>query len=100
MRWTPPRTPRRSTEAASALSRLGLLLDLLHRLLALQPRQVVDEQHPVQVVHLMLDADGEQALGVLLDRLAGVGLVADLHPRRPLDLVVDLRNRQAAFLIG
>src|SRR3546814_19656340 len=33
---------------------------------ALQRRQVVDEENAVEVVHLMLDAGGQQALGVHL----------------------------------
>ena len=48
------------------------LLHLRHRAIALQAGQVVDEEDPVEVVHLVLDADGEEALGVLLDRLRRV----------------------------
>src|SRR5687768_6001784 len=83
-RRPPPRRRwRRRRTDYGGLSGLGLLLDLLDRLLALQAAQVVDEQHAVQVVHLVLDADGEQAFGVLFHLFAGVVEVADLHAGRP-----------------
>src|SRR3990172_4763648 len=55
--------------------------------LALQARQVVDEQRALQVVDLVLDRDGEEALALELERLAGV--VEGAHPDlgRALDLL-------------
>src|SRR3569833_2339022 len=76
------------------------LLDLLHRAVALQARQVVDEQHAFQVVHLVLDAHGVETLGLLFDRLALIVQVGQPDLGRALDRVIDLRHRQAAFLVG
>ena len=54
--------------------RLGEFLD---RALAFQPRHVVDEQLAVEMVDLMLQAGGEQALG--LDLAALVVAVEEAH---------------------
>ena len=64
----------------------------------LSSRQVVDEQLAVEMIHLVLDAHGEQAVGVELDLLAVAveRAHADLVGAR--DLVEDARHRQAAFL--
>jgi hypothetical protein len=45
---------------------------------ALQRRQVFDEHLAQQVVHLVLDADGQQALGLDLARLAVARRAPDL----------------------
>ena len=59
---------------------------------------MVDEEDPLEVVHFMLDADGEQAFAVDLLRLAVI--VEELHPhaRRALDVLIKVGNREAAFL--
>ena len=48
----------------------------------------------------MLDADGEHALGVFLDRFALIVQVFELHQCRAFDLVVILGDREAALFIG
>ena len=46
------------------------LQELAQDHVALQRRQVVDEEHAVQVIHLVLDAHGKQALGIQFEGLA------------------------------
>ena len=65
---------------------------------ALERAQVVDEDLAHQVIHLVLDADGRQALGVELVGLAVAAERAHAHAGVALDLLVDLRHRQAALL--
>ena len=78
---------------------LALLGQLLAHHLALQRREVIDEQLAVQVIHLVLDADGQQAVGPQLLRLALA--VEEAHG----DLVgavhvgEDAGHGQAAFLV-
>src|SRR5690606_17065821 len=66
----------------------------------LQVGQVLDEHLAVEMIELVLHAHRQQAVGLGLVRLAVdiQRLVADA--RRALDLVVDARHRQAAFLVG
>ena len=78
---------------------LGELLELLHHHVALQLRDVVDEQHAVQMVDLVLQAGGEQAVGFDLLRLAVAVEILDPDRGRPLDLGIIVRDRQAAFLV-
>ena len=64
-RWPPSRNhgARRDGRLPSRASRralLALLLELLANALALQIGQVVDEQLAVEVIHLVLDAHGQQ----------------------------------------
>jgi hypothetical protein len=49
-----------------------------------QLREIVHEQHAVEVIDLVLDAGGEQAVGVFLMHLAVEIGEAHAHPRRPL----------------
>ncbi len=49
---------------------LGGLGEFLQHAVALQFGKMIQEQHAVEVIDLMLDAGGEQALGVLLMHLA------------------------------
>src|SRR5438128_268302 len=65
---------------------------------ALQRRDVIDEQHAVEMVHLVLDAGGEEALRLYLADLVLVVEIAQPDRRRPLDLGVMLRQRQAALV--
>ena len=55
-----------ATAAAARSGRvlLALLLELLAHQLALERRQVIDEQLAFQVIHLVLDADRQQAVGL------------------------------------
>src|SRR3546814_8968424 len=58
----------RATLSRFGLIRLAQLFQLLEQHVALQLRQMVDEQHSVQMVHLVLEAGGEQAIKLLVMR--------------------------------
>ena len=60
--------PERSRRSARLLA--TLLFQLLADARALQLREVVDEQLALEVIHLVLDADREQPVGLELERLA------------------------------
>src|SRR6185369_4384939 len=77
---------------------LGLLHRLLLQSLAFELRQVVDEQLPLEMIHLVLDADREEPLGLELERLAVAVERADFDLRSAIDVVVELGHGQAAFL--
>src|ERR1700761_5223231 len=65
-----PMNARRSGISSRRLFELLGLGELLDRHAALQARQMIDEQHPVQVIHLMLQAGGQHAVGFQLHLLA------------------------------
>ena len=65
--------------------------------LALEPRQVIDEQLAGQMIHLVLQAYRRQTLQLTLEWLAVRILGAHLHARRALDLLEYVGHRQAAF---
>ena len=73
--------------------------ELLDDAIALEFGNVVDEQHPVEVIDLVLDAGGEQALGILFMQVAVEIELFDFHPCRPFDVLVDIRDRQAALFV-
>ena len=61
---------------------------------------MLDEQDAVQMVDLVLDAHGQQAIGI-----DGEGLAVEIQRRDgdgvgPLHLVVDAGDGQTAFLVG
>src|SRR5690606_22820829 len=60
------------------------------RLAPLEEAQVVEEELAVEMVELVLEADGEQLAAFDLDRFAVPVERADLHPRRTLDPTEDL----------
>ena len=67
--------------------------------IAPQPGQVIDKQHAVQVIDLMLDHGGLQ-IGEVPLLLAPIDIhIADTHQRGPLHLGVHLRNGEAAFVV-
>src|SRR4051812_41074834 len=76
------------------LAKLGRLGEFLDDAIALELGDVIDEQHAVEVVDLVLDAGGEQAPGFDLVRLAVEVEVANLHLRRPRHLLVVFRDRE------
>src|SRR5487761_5863 len=78
------------------LETLGLA-ELAQDDVALQRRDVVDEQHAVEMVDLVLDASGEQALGLELADFVLRVEIAYADRRRPLDVGILLGQRQAAF---
>src|SRR6185312_1326986 len=67
---------------------------------ALQGRDVVDEQHAFEVVHLVLDAGRRQPAELDRAELVLVVEVAQLDRRRPLDIGIVVGQRQAAFAVG
>ena len=66
---------------------------------ALQRRQVVDEHLAFQVIHLVLDAHRQRALGLHDDLVAIDVLRLHLDLQRAGDVGVEARKRQAALLI-
>src|SRR5215471_9015930 len=46
---------------------LAILVELLANALALEVGEVIDEQPPLEVIHLVLDAHGEDALVMVLE---------------------------------
>src|SRR5256885_14864353 len=82
---------------------LPLLLGLgefLDNPVALEARDVVDEENAIQVVDLMLQAGGEKARGVNLLGLALAVEIAGIHLRWAAHHVVIFGDRQAAFPIS
>ena len=104
-----PRRPGRTCaggDAAGGDRRAGRLRSaaclgqLLEHHVALQAADMVDEEHPVQMVDLMLHAGGEQAGQLFLMRGAGFVLPADTARCRALHIGILFGDRQAAFVIG
>src|SRR5271165_3619077 len=79
---------------------LGCLLELLDHPVALELRDVVDEQDAVKVVDLVLEHGREQPLGQHLALLAVAVEGADANGGGALDLGVIFGDRQAALLVG
>ena len=77
---------------------LALLLELLANPLALQIRQVVDEQLPVEVVHLVLDTHRQDVVVLALEQRAGAIVRAHPDLRRALHFIENPRHRQTPFL--
>src|SRR5262245_63427922 len=79
----------------------GRLAKLLRQLgadaLLLQLREVLDENLALQVVHLVLDADGQQSLRLERERLAILVVSAHFHALGALHELVDARHREASF---
>src|SRR5690554_5837323 len=68
--------------------------------LALQLGQIVDEELAFEVIHLVLHALREQAFDLELERLAVAVERLDLDALGPLDVLVQPRDRQTAFLVA
>ena len=66
---------------------------------ALELRQVVDEQDAVQMVDLVLQAGREQPVRFDLVRLALKIEILDLHLRGAFDVIVEFRNRKTSFFV-
>ena len=67
---------------------------------ALQRPEVVDHQHPLKVVVLVLDRDREEPLGLELERPTVLVLRPDPDARRALDLLAHPGEAQAALAPG
>ena len=59
---------------------------------------MIDKEHAVDVVNLVLQAGRQETLGINLVLLAAQIEEFDLDLGRPLDFLVIIRNRQTAFL--
>src|SRR5437588_3384472 len=73
----PAKIRRRDAERSGGLAQL--LRQLGANALLLQLREVLDEHFAFQVIHLMLDAHGEQALRLEGERVAVLIIGANLH---------------------
>src|SRR5215472_12176570 len=97
----PQKTSLTGVTSAAAPSPLSGFLQLanapLHEV-ALQGAQVVDEEHTVQMIDLVLHRARQQIVALGLEEFAVHVLRAHLHARRALDLFADLRKAEAAFL--
>src|SRR6185437_1456342 len=69
---------KRDTDASTRVA--PLLLQLAQQQRTFQRRQVIDEHLADQMIHLVLDANGEQAIGFEFERLAGDVLRAHADP--------------------
>src|SRR5690606_18520969 len=78
------------------LFRLG---ESAHHPIALEPRDVVDEQHPVQMIDFMLNAGSQQPGAVHLPFRPVAVEKADAAFGGTFDLFVVLRNGQASLLV-
>src|SRR5262245_4809369 len=76
---------------------LALLLELLPDAGALELGEVIDEQLALEMIHLVLDAHGEQPLGVELERLAGAIERTHADALGTGHLLVDSGDRQTAL---
>ena len=61
---------------------------------------MIDEQHALQMVHLVLQAVGKQSVGFQRLLLAVTVLIFGADARRALYIFPDVGHRQAAFLEG
>src|SRR3954451_10624797 len=87
------RPARVQTARSSNTSPARHLLKPLHQPLPLQPRQPLDPEHPVELIDLVLVADGAQAVRLLGVPIAVQIPIADPHAGVALDLVADPRHR-------
>src|SRR5262245_5704114 len=95
----------RSSSGRGVGLRVGLdllLAKLLHALAhvhaALEPADAVDEEDAVEVVDLVLEAHRLEPLGLDLERVAVEIGRAQAHALGALDVGLEVRNREAAFV--
>jgi hypothetical protein len=74
-----------------------LLFHLRPNARLLEAREVLDEHLPLEVIHLVLDADRKQALGFQLERLPGGVQRAHFDLLGALDNVINSGHRKAAL---
>ena len=74
--------------------------DLARDHVALELRDMVDEQHAVQMVDFVLDALAQQILGFQLLFFALLIEIGQADALRPRDIGILVGDRQAAFVIG
>src|SRR5919108_2254203 len=90
--------PRGGGFARLAGAFLAILLELLADALALQVRQVVDEQLALEMIHLVLQADGGEPLELDLLELALHVLESGTDLRGAFHLIEDAGDGEAALL--
>src|SRR6266852_5739259 len=105
--------PHARAFGSSAVSRLALqrecsrgtllgeavLLDLLRDAVARHGREVVDEEHAIQVIHLVLDDAREETLGLEVYGLAVLVRGLDGDPLAALDVPEDAGQRETSLLV-
>ena len=96
-------SPDQYARAEAGFARLAgtffsILVQLLANAFALEIGQIVDEEFSLEVVHLVLQADGREAIEIDFEDLAGHVLGARADGGGALDLIENAGNRQAAFL--
>ena len=64
----------------------------------LQTRQIFHENPPLEMIHLMLNADREQSFRIQLERTTFPVQSSDSDALSPLNLVIDARHRKATLL--
>src|SRR5579859_5312410 len=91
--------PRKTvrTQPVSSGGLLGVAEDA-HRLLALFARGTVEDEHPVEVIHLVLDDPGLEARGLDEHGRAVLVLGPDTHVDRTLHVEQHGRKAEAALL--
>src|SRR6516165_4595386 len=89
---------RFAAHARSAL--LAVLVQLLTNAITLEIGEIVDEQLPFQMIHLVLQAHPEHALEVALEEGTGAVLRSHPHPRGTLHLVEYPGDRKTPLLRG
>src|SRR5229473_6006948 len=77
----------------------AVLLDLLLDAVARHGREVVDEEHAVQVIHLVLDDAREETLGLEVYGLAVLVRGLDGDPLAALDVPEDAGQRETSLLV-
>src|SRR5450755_777197 len=91
------RARRRCANFASRRSLFALFFEAPANQLTLEFGKVVDEQLAVEMVHLVLKANGQKAVGVNFKRISVTSQRADTDMRSPLHLVIDVGHRQTTF---
>src|SRR5438552_2403813 len=92
----PAKIRRRNADGSGGLAQL--LSELGADALLLQLRQMLDEDLALQMIHLVLDAYGKQALRLERERIAVLVVGTHFHALGPRHQLVDSRDRKAAFL--
>ena len=77
---------------------LGCFGEFFDDAVALELGKMIDKEHAIDVVNLVLQAGRQETLGINLVLLAAQIEEFDLDLGRPLDFLVIIRNRQTSFL--
>ncbi|EKF41196.1 class I and II aminotransferase [Nitratireductor indicus C115] len=88
-----------SADHARGRTVVGQFPELAHHHVTLQLRQIVDEQHAVEMVDFMLQAGRQKSVGLHRLHFSLDVHVIDRHTCRAFDIGIIIGNRQAAFLV-